>query len=1352
MRIHPYLAFRTAFLSLLLAVVAFATTSAAPAAANGIVLLEFDGLSRLDGDPRVPDVSGAVGFNHYLQVVNLQIALFDKFSGNLQDATSLNDFFSESSLNGTPCVGYNRGQSQVHYDHMSGRWLVSDVAYEDIDDGPYYQCVAVSRSVLDTTGGTLPLTADRSQHWAQYAFQIHPDYLHDQPKFGVWPDGYYMAADLYDVVDNGLHRTPKGFTVWAFNRDDLVAGNPTPDTQSFYFSESLGYFGLLPSNLIGPPPPTGTPNYFAAVAPPNKLYTWEFHVDWINTSQSTFSGPRTTIVNNFTWPVGFLAPQAGSDEQLDIVGQRLMQPLQYRHQVNGVVAPSLWANHTVGNGNTVGVRWYEIRNLTAPTPTIHQQGTHQQPADNDYRWLGSMAVDRQGNMALAYSRSSEGRHPGIYYTGRLATDPTGSLMPEARLIDGSASQDLPDPDTLVDGPWGRYSHMSVDPYNDCEFWYTNQYYHFSDSDSWRTWISKFSLVECDPINPGVVKRVSLHSDGSEGFGGGSGIYSTAISGNGRYVVFESEANTLVDGDNAGHVDVFVRDRDADGDGVFDEPGSVTTRRVSVGLGGSEANGDSGVAVTGDFGGSNVAISRDGRFIAFSSAASNLVPGDTNGTTDVFVYDQVNGSMERVSVSNGGAQGNAVSDQPSISQDGRYVAFRSFATSLLAGDTNNVADIYLRDRQTNTTTRISLGNGGVQALNGPSYTPAISPGLDGCYIAFTSDADNLGADADTISDVFVRNRCASPPTTTLISQGFGAGRSFHPSITANGQLVAFASQADNLVAGDTNNSSDIFLRFGSTTLLVSVDDFGNQGNRNSYRPSLSADGQYVAYETESSNILPGDFNGLRDIYIYKINSPRVIRKASFGYDGSEANGPSFWPAINDNGRHVAFASDANNLVSDDTNNLRDVFAHDRVATIPPGPELSVPQNDIDPVYAAEEIAIPIRFRNNGHSISSIAFELDLNNACLAFDPSDSNGDGIPDDVSFNLPAGYTATATYRGHNQTLEVSIYDPVSPVTPLGNSDLVHVTLRAICQPPVGGSQFTTVRFSTSPIATFGNTAGASVAGTMRNGAVEILHNNGGDCNDDGVVDAGDISAVILEIHDGDGTGAAATPGGTFPGEPRGCDPNQDSQVDAGDISCTILVIFNDLNGLIQCLQGSTTSRTATSANTRPDMSNSTDVGLDIGEVVAQPGETVSLPIHFTAGSAAINALVFSIDLDETLLAFNPADSDLDGVPDALHLALPPGFLAAVSYDAADVDGELDVTIFNPANPTVSLPSGMLAVLELQTGQTALGNVAHVGFASDPPVSFGSTSGQSVAGSADDGAVQFGSVAIRVYLPVALR
>src|SRR5256712_380330 len=239
-------------------------------------------------------------------------------------------------------------------------------------------------------------------------------------------------------------------------------------------------------------------------------------------------------------------------------------------------------------------------------------------------------------------------------------------------------------------------------------------------------------------------------------------------------------------------------------GLVGEVGAAqtpSTKRVSVDSHGAQGNG-------GSF---DPAISADGRFVAFDSVASNLVAGDTNAAFDVFVRDRKTGKTRRVSVDSHGAQGNGDSFDPAISADGRFVAFDSVASNLVAGDTNAASDVFVRDRKTGKTRRVSVASHGTQG-NGASFGPSIS--ADGRFVAFTSAASNLVAgDSNEAYDVFVRVRkTAKPSPASLDSHGAqGNGESFNPAISADGRFVAFRSSASNLVAGDTNGAADVFVR-------------------------------------------------------------------------------------------------------------------------------------------------------------------------------------------------------------------------------------------------------------------------------------------------------------------------------------------------------------------------------------------------------------------------------------------------------------------------------------------------------------------------------------------------------------
>ena len=346
-----------------------------------------------------------------------------------------------------------------------------------------------------------------------------------------------------------------------------------------------------------------------------------------------------------------------------------------------------------------------------------------------------------------------------------------------------------------------------------------------------------------------------------------------------------------------------------------------TQRVSVSSAGVQGNGQSGVY--------KPSVSADGRYVAFDSAASNLVSGDTNGYIDVFVRDRKLHRTYLVSVSSAGVQGNGDSFEPSISPDGRYVAFDSAASNLVAGDTNGYIDVFVRDRMLHRTYLVSVDSAGVQGNIG-SFDPSIS--ADGRYVAFQSSASNLVAgDSNGVEDVFVRDRKLH--RTSLVSVDSagvqGNGDSFEPSISPDGRYVAFISAASNLVASDTNGYIDVFVRdrMLHRTYLVSVDSAGVQGNNGSFEPSISADGRYVAFDSVASNLVASDTNSYEDVFVRdrKLHRTYLVSVDSAGVQG---NNESYDPAISADGRYVAFTSYASTLVSGNTNGYVDVFVRDR----------------------------------------------------------------------------------------------------------------------------------------------------------------------------------------------------------------------------------------------------------------------------------------------------------------------------------------------------------------------------------------------------------------------------------------
>jgi len=347
-----------------------------------------------------------------------------------------------------------------------------------------------------------------------------------------------------------------------------------------------------------------------------------------------------------------------------------------------------------------------------------------------------------------------------------------------------------------------------------------------------------------------------------------------------------------------------------------------TTRVNISSTGQQANNSS----------SEPAISPDGRYVAFTSSADNLVEGDTNGYDDIFVHDRQTGQTSLVSVSSTGQQGNdnssGESDEPSsISADGRYVAFTSNADNLVQDE----CDVFVHDRQTGETSRVSVGSTGQQG-DGDSRWPSIS--ADGRYVAFMSTARNFGWWKPQYGrwDVFVHDRQTGQTDLVSVDNIIGwpgNSGSFNPGISADGRYVAFCSAASDLVEDDTNGKCDIFVRDCQTeqTILVSVSSTGQQGNDNSYYiSSISADGRYVAFESMASNLVEGDTNGMRDIFVHDCQTSQTTR-VSVSSTGRQGDGRSYSPDISADGRYVTFYSGASNLVEADTNGASDIFVHD-----------------------------------------------------------------------------------------------------------------------------------------------------------------------------------------------------------------------------------------------------------------------------------------------------------------------------------------------------------------------------------------------------------------------------------------
>ncbi|HJT82437.1 MAG TPA: hypothetical protein VJ719_14680 [Chthoniobacterales bacterium] len=523
----------------------------------------FDGINNAQGCNGCipPDPVGAVGPNHYVQMVNSHFAIYSKTGAVLSAPKAINTLWS--AVPNSTCATHNNGDPIVVYDQLADRWLLSQFTVQSGTEN-YAECIAISQ------------TPDPTGSYYLYQFDLSADTFHDYPHIGIWPDGYYMTTDLFPN-DALLFSTGAG--AWAFERQKMLLGQAA---RYVYFDEtSLATDtytpgGQLPTSLEGKnPPPPGTPNFFVEVndtdtpnAPPatglhDEMHIWKFHVDWVNPANSTFgTGSSAPAAKpgftglfagnagqpNFVVPIADFIPvpcqyASGPNcipqkitpgqptEYLEALGDRLMYRVTYR---NFGDHESLLAQHTAqgpadqpGGVARAGVRWYEFRNVSV-APNLYQQSTFAplDPASLDgplWRWMGSAAMDHVGNIAIAYSASGPNYFPSLHYAGRLAGDPLNELTQgEAKLFQGLGIETAV-PNYLQRNRWGDYSNLTVDPADDCTFWYTNEYMppngpiDVISTVEWRTRIGSFKFPQCTVATPALLNVVSRKTHGTESF-------------------------------------------------------------------------------------------------------------------------------------------------------------------------------------------------------------------------------------------------------------------------------------------------------------------------------------------------------------------------------------------------------------------------------------------------------------------------------------------------------------------------------------------------------------------------------------------------------------------------------------------------------------------------------------------------------------------------------------------------------------------------------------------------------------------------------------------------------------------
>jgi hypothetical protein len=725
--------------------------------------LNFDGLGNgqlgFTVSSAPPDTNGAVGATQYVEIVNSSFAVFNKANGAIvAGPTTTNTLWSGF---GGGCQTNDDGDGIVLYDKLAGRWVISQFS---VSTTPYLQCVAVST------------TSDATGTYNRYSFQYSN--FDDYPKMGVWPDGYYTTFNMF----NG--NTFVGADSCAYNRTAMLAGSAA---QQVCFQQGSGVGGLLPADMDGTTaPPAGSPNYQIYYGT-NSLQMYKFHVDFVTTANSTYTGPTNIPVAAFS-PLcggGTCVVQPSGGNQLDSLADRLMFRLAYRNLGNH---ESLVTSHSVVAGSSGGIRWYEIQNPSG-TPVVAQQSTF--APDSNYRWMSSVAMDQAGDIAVGYSVSSSSVDPSVRFAARLATDPVSTLGAEVSAVAGGGVQN----GSTSNGPltrWGDYSAMTVDPVDDCTFWYTQEYMKTTGSFNWNTRIASFKFPSCGASGPTASLNPTSLTFGNQNVGttsaaqnitlsnGGTAALSiTSIAASGDYAQTNTCGTSLAAGANCAISVTFT-------------PTAAGTRTGTI----TVTDNAPGSPQTASLTGTGVAVGPT----ASLSPTSLTFAAQTVGTTS---------AAQNITLSNSGTAALSIT---SIAASGDYAQTNTCGSSLAAGANCTISVKFTPTAvgtRTGTVTVTDNAPGSLQSASltgtgasaGGTQTASYSSTLKAPVCSTLGSACDSGPSLLLGRDTLSGGAEPNQPNTINNSCSDGTSGTFH-SDESNDRIVVATTDGTNFAPGKT----------------------------------------------------------------------------------------------------------------------------------------------------------------------------------------------------------------------------------------------------------------------------------------------------------------------------------------------------------------------------------------------------------------------------------------------------------------------------------------------------------------------------------------------------------------------